>query len=179
MLNRVGSVTNPIFYFGGIMDNKLLEALARIESDGWQYALRFEPATYLRKLLFDKTIIQKIIKSNKCSKETAFAIYSTSYGAWQLMGFNIYNNNCDVSVGEYLSNSSLQEQSVGVYLKQRGLENTTIQDLLDEKVRNNFARKYNGPGNVPEYSSRLLTSIQKTLHEASDENDKKDTPKAP
>ena len=73
------------------MDNKLLEAIAHIESNEWQYAIRFEPATYIRKMAFDKIIIQDIIKYNKCSKETAFSIYSTSYGAWQLMGFNIYN----------------------------------------------------------------------------------------
>ena len=161
------------------MDNKLLEALARIESSGSQYAIRFEPATYLRKLAFDKTIIQNIIKYNHCSRETAFAIYSTSYGAWQLMGFNIYNNNCEVSVGEYFADRALQEKSVGVYLKQRGLEKITAQDLLDQKVRENFARKYNGPGNIPDYSSKLLASIQKTLQDGSDENHKEDAPKTP
>ena len=72
----------------------MYELIAYVETCNNCKALRFEPATYAKLSITrsdsQKLLIEKIQTANKCSWGTALMIYSSSFGATQIMGFNLY-----------------------------------------------------------------------------------------
>lgn len=135
------------------MENlSLADIVSFIESRGRLSAIRFEPTVY-NKFVDPKNvpkaaalIVARIVKANNCSNSTAAMIYSSSFGKYQVMGFNIYaDDDFTMPVGEFLGCQSAQDARFTAFLKRNGLGNYTGTQLAhDQAARLNFAIKYNG-----------------------------------
>ncbi len=136
----------------------LFELISQVESNDNHYAIRFEPTTYDRQAYFTVEVTHNIIAANVCSHETARMISSTSWGAIQIMGFNLYSGvaPAKASIGMFLEFPSLQEVEFERYIKNRDL-NFTPQNLLSEEHRLYFALKYNG---AKAYADRILAALK-------------------
>lgn len=143
----------------------ILQALAKIESNDWPEAIRFEPLVYAKRDSHAQHIIDAIVKANRCTRHTAAVIYSSSYGCWQLMGFNLYAswNAPHVSVGFFMSSRENQRNAIRRFMERNGLDGFTQAQLLTKEGSEAFAKKYNGPGNVIEYGSRLRNALQQMV----------------
>lgn len=83
----------------------LASIVARVESAGNQWAMRFEPAVYDRPPF--PPAWDACVKANRCSRATGKAILSMSWGLYQIMGFNLYDRKIglDVPVGVFMSDT--------------------------------------------------------------------------
>lgn len=147
------------------MDFHLARAVARIESASNPYALRFEPhilARYnARTSLAPEVRAAKV--ANKCSDATAEIICATSWGVYQIMGFNLYRGLINFPVIEFCNRADRQFDAFAEFVKKAGQGAATGADLLADKgKRDAFAKAYNGPGNVPDYSTKLLAALRAT-----------------
>src|SRR5574337_403618 len=68
----------------------LAEVIARVESNDDSRALRFEPGVFSNSLAARHEILERIMLANACNRNTARMIYATSWGRFQIMGFNLY-----------------------------------------------------------------------------------------
>ncbi len=122
----------------------LFQLIAHIESHADQYAIRFEPRVYEKKLYFSDEVSDRIILCNKCSHETALVISSSSWGMTQEMGFNLYaQHGFRQKLGEFLCSVPQQKMFFEKFVDKH-LIHYRVQDLYSEKNRNYFAVKYNG-----------------------------------
>lgn len=133
-------------------DPALARLIAQIESDHNLSAIRFEPKTYAKVESSTGSLILSIAKINRCSLPTARMIYSTSWGAYQLMGFNWYALGLTSYVDSIFLSDSLQRDFFFKFLTQRGI-NKTLSDIMssDESI-NHFALMYNGS---TQYADRM------------------------
>lgn len=130
----------------------MAEVVAWIESRNNAGAMRFEPATY-NKFAGDVAKLNKAVRDilariqivNRCSVHTAAMIYSTSWGAFQMMGFNVYADDGAVPISEYLASPRIQAADFVAFLKRSGLQDFTPGKLAkDQSARYKFSTKYNG-----------------------------------
>lgn len=97
---------------------EIAKIIAEVESNSFQYAIRFEPHIYTSlKNRKNPQILKKIVELNKCSYETAKMIYSSSWGMYQIMGFNIYTRGYNKSIGEFLASEAEQYNVLQEFLK--------------------------------------------------------------
>lgn len=129
----------------------LHDLISHVETKRNFKAIRFEPATYQKLLIArndrEKLIIDTISRMNGCSWGTALMIFSTSFGATQIMGFNLYAPNCGykLDVIEYLLNETDQKEMFNRFVDSVYLSGTTPQMLADSlETRKSFGRIYNG-----------------------------------
>ena len=139
--------TGPIF---------LSDVVAQVESGRRVEAVRFEKGDYLG-FGCRQDVLRKIIARNpSCSPETAGMIYWTSWGLFQLMGFNLYGSFIDFS-NPLLEFWRDPEQQLTVFRK--FISDAAYQDTDASTWQPSqwaaFARFYNGPGNVADYTNRL------------------------
>lgn len=130
----------------------IAELISWIESRNNIGAMRFEPATY-NKFAGDIAKLNKTVREilariqivNRCSVHTAAMIYSTSWGAFQMMGFNVYAQDGAVPISEYLASPRVQSADFLAFLKRVGLQDFTPGKLAkDQSARYKFSTKYNG-----------------------------------
>lgn len=137
------------------------DVIRRVESDNNPYALRFEVTVYDRMMrkVPRHPVLFVIQETNKCSERTAGMIAATSWGAWQLMGFNVYGaGKYTRTIGEFLGSVAEQNLAAGYFLDAIGY--SASQDFARIDVVN-FARLYNGPGNISVYSAKLQAAAHK------------------
>lgn len=137
----------------------LCRLIKTIESSNNFGAMRFERKVFNR--ITDNgftPVLGNIQRFNSCSSDTARMIYSVSWGAYQMMGFNIYDKiNIGVSVGDYLKDYCLQDETFYQYIQLKGIV-YTIDELKNDQVkRDHFALKYNGS---TDYSIKIETYIK-------------------
>ena len=129
----------------------LADLIAQVESDGNQYALRFEK--------FYTAKEQNILTMgtlNKCSQITAEILCKMSFGFFQIMGDNLISLGLSINIFSYCNWISLQQQMFSRYCIRNSCEYTLDDVINDETKRIDFARKYNGPGNVEVYAQRII-----------------------
>jgi hypothetical protein len=131
----------------------IADLVAWIETKNERGAIRFEPGTYnkfwgdaLKANKVAQAILARIREVNACSIHTAAMIYSTSWGAYQLMGFNLYADaQGAMPVSEYLVSPTAQAASLAAFLARVGLSNVTPEQLArGQALRLKFAMRYNG-----------------------------------
>ncbi len=126
---------------------KLADVIKQIESSNNKLAVRFEPLFYqrLKEQEFNDKSIQKIKQLHKCNTDTAYMIASTSWGYFQIMGYNLYFYSLtDKTVFEFLFDETEQEQAFEKFTQIKNI-NFTVEELLeDEKKVRKFAKLYNG-----------------------------------
>lgn len=127
------------------------DLIAWVESRNDPWAFRFEPATYSASALLNPAraaILATITRIHNCSAQTARVIYSSSFGAFQDMGFNIYGgpNAYTKPFGAFLASPSDQLQFFNAFCQSRGLDMTAQQLADSEALREQFGTVYNGNG---------------------------------
>ena len=126
---------------------QLKDIIKQIESSNNKLAVRFEPHFYqrLKEQEFNDRAIQKIKELHKCNTDTAYMIASTSWGLFQIMGYNLYFYGLtDKTVFEFLFNEEEQGQAFEKFTQIKNI-NFTVDELLeDENKIKKFAKLYNG-----------------------------------
>ena len=146
---------------------ELFDIIATIESNNNFTAMRFELNVYTSiDIQFTrpniKSLINRIKNIHKCSYATANMIYSTSWGAIQIMGFNIYNPNFKYqkSIVDFLNSEDDQRSLFDKFITSLNLNYSPVILAQDANKRDDFARYYNGSGNIEVYSSLIKASLQ-------------------
>lgn len=138
---------------GGPLEN----LISTIESGRRHDAMRFEHGLYGKIAL---SYITPIKRYNDCSYSTAQMIGATSWGLFQIMGYNVYSLGFSGTINDYLNDVGAQRQYFQYYCTRRGIYYTVQELKTDAKKRLNFAEHYNGPGAIHEYADRILAAIQ-------------------
>lgn len=143
---------------------KLSDVIASIESSGIKYAMRFEPALYERIGNQNCAVnfgLTNIALYNRCTLETAKIISCTSWGLFQIMGFNLYNSPISLKspIGEYVENEGMQLSAFNAFLDHNHMfvAVAELRDVLQERL--DFARHYNGPGDAATYAAKMYAAI--------------------
>lgn len=141
----------------------IARVIARIESSGNPYAYRFEPTVYQNLstgalLPAHAAIVQSIQKIHNCSLASAEVIYSSSYGLYQIMGFNLWGQLCCCdNFGIYLADTDYQDDIFYRLLASMGLSQSVDQLASDPQARLQFAKIYNGS---PVYADAIVSALQ-------------------
>jgi N-acetylmuramidase len=130
----------------------LAQIIASIESTNNHAAIRFEPRLYAAESILDKTLVARIQGANDCDSNTARMIACTSWGAFQVLGENIYSLRWSDSIGLFLMSPSAQTDMFESFLTFRKLPNDWNALKSNGPLLENFARVYNGS---PAYSIRM------------------------
>jgi len=141
---------------------QLKDIIKLIESSNNPLAVRFEPLFYdnLKPKTNDPAVL-KIKKIHKCTYYTALMIASTSWGLYQIMGYNLYFYDLtEKTVFEYLFDEEEQEKAFQKFIEKRKI-NFSIEELKTdpEKIRK-FAKYYNG--DTEGYSRKILHLLERT-----------------
>lgn len=127
-------------------DLMLSRVIKAIESSGNAHALRFEPAQYaaIKMQLTDKALLATIAKRNYCSTPTAEVLACTSFGAYQIMGSNLYSLGWNNDVANFLTDPASQDLLFGEFLDVHSINDTLADLLSDPEKLSKFAKVYNG-----------------------------------
>lgn len=138
-------------------DNTLAAIVRNVESGCHLYAIRYEPGIFasLAQAESNATLIQKIAGINACDIETAKIIFSTSYGLWQEMGFNIYSLGYDLPILQFWQSQTDQRNIYDAFIKKKGINFSWAEMLTDQTKMEEFAHVYNGPADIPEYIAAM------------------------
>lgn len=127
------------------------DLIAHIESSGNPYAYRFEPIVYKNLSVGSLTpahlaIVQNIMRIHSCSQSSAMVIYSSSYGLYQIMGFNMYGLlGVEDSIFKFCNNPVDQLVAFNKLRVSMKLDGFSVSDLAnDANDRMIFAQRYNG-----------------------------------
>lgn len=146
---------------------QLSDVIAWIESRGNPHALRFEPGVYARLTNGAMTpahaeIVKRIVSIHNCSIPTAQVIYSTSFGLYQLMGFNLYADNSvnstDLDVVTFCATPKEQTRVFNAFVSREAIAMTPAQLASHSMYRTYFGRVYNGDALA--YAGNIVASLQ-------------------
>jgi len=123
----------------------LFQLISYVESKNNASALRFEQGVF-NGTIRRPDLVEKISASNKCSRATATMIYATSWGAAQIMGFNLYDKHIhfDGTVAEYLTNPQMQKLTFNTHCAAKHILFSVAELAGNPEVRDLFAKVYNG-----------------------------------
>jgi hypothetical protein len=142
-----------------MVDLALARILAEVESSNRLNAIRFEP-TQLR-VERSTDLLFRITDLNGCDDATAKMIAATSWGRYQLMGFNLYTESApEFSIVQFLTNSVLQNEMLDEFLTANKI-NWTWADLSTKSgLLTEFATRYNGPGDPSGYAFKMFSAAR-------------------
>jgi hypothetical protein len=131
----------------GKADPELAAIQRLVESSNNYHATRFERSVFNRITNVGTTpTLLQIQRCNQCTTDTARQIYSTSYGAYQIMGFNLY----DPAIGwagtiqNYLNDSVAQDSTYFYFLRANHIAYTWRTLKANPTIMTEFAIHYNG-----------------------------------
>lgn len=144
----------------------LYAVVAHVESGGGKSLYRFEPAVFSRYKAVDDqapaSVIAEQIRAceerHHCSPDSARVILASSWGRYQIMGFNIWNLGYTNDVWAYQSDRAGQDETFRVFVGRIGITDDMLADaswLLDDLRGRMFATQYNGPGQPDTYLASL------------------------
>lgn len=142
---------------------KLRDLISRVESNDNPYAQRFEPAVANRS---HSDAMLRAIKvahdDNHCNWTTANIIASTSYGRYQIMGFNLYGTlGVTQPVIQWAADPAAQDAAFTKYCSLGGYNADAEVPLDDTAWLLKWAAYYNGPGDPAAYVQRLREEASK------------------
>lgn len=132
------------------MISTISELIALVETGNNLHALRFEP-DYQPK----PEHIGLVQKRWGCyvSYSTARVVLASSWGKYQIMGFNIYDMGFQHNIAEFWNDSDIQDYYFSLFLRGNDINYTLEAVTSNELVRNRFALKYNGS---LEYANKMM-----------------------
>ena len=117
----------------------LADVIARVESNNNKYALRFEPGWKV-----GQQLVVQVATINKCDVVTSMTVCKTSFGAYQVMGSNLYYLGLTQPIGAFLNDTALQQLFFIAFLQSRNID-FELDDVLDNEEKDRlFALHYNG-----------------------------------
>jgi len=129
----------------------LADLIAQVESRGNHFASRFEP-THEPRISF----INQMVSIAKCNFATAKILCSMSFGLYQIMGDELMDLDLTRHPFDYAGDIRIQAEFFNRYCIRNNCEYSLDDVINDETKRIDFARKYNGPGNVEVYAQRII-----------------------
>ena len=143
-------------------DYDLSLIIMKVESNGNSQAIRFEPQTYLNFApnANELSLIDAIGRCNACDFNTARVIFSTSFGRYQLMGFNIYSLGYSETIFDFVNDVAAQNSIFAKFLRQNGIDETWDTLKSDPEKLLKFASVYNGPGNPQAYVTAMQNAAK-------------------
>ena len=126
------------------IDSQLAAVIASIESSNNPHAIRFEPRVYANLTVAPRPIIDSIAAHNFCTRATAIALASFSFGLYQLMGMNLYECGYNADVAAFLNDEAAQLEYFGKFLTRSGINVSLASLLASEPKLDSFAYRYNG-----------------------------------
>lgn len=145
------------------MQRTLQDIVATVESNNRPGAIRFEPDVYASPWqAFGAdwpATVQFIAQAHDCSALTARMIASSSWGAYQVMGFNLWGPAvlCGLTVPLFLTMPGTQSATFRRFARTGAFDPDNF-DTADDALLLRFARFWNGPGNVQGYHDRLVAA---------------------
>lgn len=134
------------------MITTISQLIALVESNNNPSAARHEPA-----YVVTPSWVAKLSAANPgWSQDTYKTFASTSFGLYQIMGDWIYATGYRGTLMNFWSNTTIQDAAFINVLDIKGIDYTLDEVINDQAKRENFARHYNGPGNIQAYSQRIL-----------------------
>ena len=137
----------------------LFDIIAWVESKNNPHAMRFEPGVYngfTSKRLSDAW--HNALAFNDCSEGTADMIYSTSFGATQIMGFNLYDGLYNGDVVKFMDDPIAQAVAFDSFCASKQIK-CTVDDIAGFPVlRSHFAKVYNGDADA--YAAQIVLALQ-------------------
>lgn len=147
------------------VDPRLAVVIKHIESDNNMDAMRFESGTFRACQNGNyRPSVTNAQKANNCSLTTSHMICATSWGQYQIMGFNIYADKSGFSgnIMGFMKSLERQDDMYARFLETNGLEDFSLDLILATQERlTQFITKYNGPGAIDEYSRRLILTARR------------------
>jgi hypothetical protein len=147
----------------------MFAVIAQVETLTNSRAIRFEPATHARLTLTrtdaQKTIINRISEAHRknsmeISWGTSLMLYACSYGAVQLMGFNLWGPICNYqkTFVDFMECEADQRIMFERFLSAMRLDRFSPEGLAGSpEARHHFAVTYNG---APEYGDRIADALK-------------------
>ena len=135
----------------------LAAVIKAVESNGNPYRPRFEFSAFMRWPW--SAVHDRITRKHLCSEDTAKMIGATSWGAYQMLGVNIFDQ--DISgvdpdhLFAYVADSDMQDASFAGFVKAKGIDFTLADLLGDADKMQQFVSRWNGPGNIAGYSALI------------------------
>ncbi len=140
------------------MEILLSRVVARVEATDFPYPIRYEEADAKQFGLpsWGANAYRRIIDRNKVNPPTARVIFWSSWGMWQMMGFNLYGDFIDWP-NAVIPFAFDTENQLQVFKRFIGSGHFSDQDfnVMDADTVYAFARFYNGPGNPSAYVASL------------------------
>jgi len=138
---------------------ELERIIGSIESANDYGAIRFEPKVYARiEGGSFEWEVARAKRANKCSRATARMICATSWGRFQIMGFNLYGFiGLTDPIADYLHNVKVQSTAFETFVKHNHIE-FSPDELRDKITREKFAKIYNGS---LAYAVKIETELSK------------------
>lgn len=135
----------------------LASVIKGIESAGNPYRPRFEFHAYMSWPW--GPVYQRIQDKHECSRDTAQMIATTSWGVYQMLGCNIFDQGISGvdpdHLFAYVASPDMQDTSFANFLKAKGID-WTLEDLLgDSDKMQKFCTRWNGPKNTTVYSALI------------------------
>lgn len=140
------------------IDPDLANIIARIESSNMLSAVRFEPDVFSQNTFSLASLRQKIARENFCSLDTAKVISATSYGLYQLMGYNLYGLGFDQPVLYFWNSAKLQLEYFEKFLEREQINYSWNYLKSNKNALMEFAAKYNG--DAENYSAAMLIAAK-------------------
>lgn len=141
----------------------LSDVIGWVETKDCPHAIRFEPVTYQNLingaiLPSHMVILRRIMSVHNCSQGTAEMIYSSSFGKYQEMGFDMYaSDGTSEDVITFCGDEAEQDRLFNNFVIAENI-NFKPSDLAGSVTdRNNFALKYNGS---LVYASSIIAALE-------------------
>lgn len=156
-LNNSSSLSSPT-----PLSVSLFDVISWVESKNNPHAMRFEPAMYTHLSqgpgAWMQSILDKITAVHSCSHGTAMMIYSTSFGATQIMGFNLYDGLYADDVASFMGDTIAQAAAFDSFCMRKQIK-CTVEDIAGfPLLRSHFAKVYNG--NADAYAAQIVYALQ-------------------
>ena len=138
----------------------LAQCIAQVESSGNKLAQRFEPRIYASTGYKTQTEICQYAVCGYIDNTSAAVIAATSWGMYQIMGYNLYDFGYKGTIFQFQGSETLQGQYlIAFFRKNIPLVNPMkiFNQLTDEEIMQ-VGDIYNGNG--PAYSASLKQAFQ-------------------
>lgn len=138
------------------MTTTISQLVAQIESANIPYLIRFEPGFKPSQQAINNCIAAH--KPGFMNRATAEMICCSSWGAFQIMGENLYTI-CEMQapISHFLIDTDRQERAFFTFIRKRNIAYSVEQLRTDESLRVRFARVYNGSA---AYAAKIKEALQ-------------------
>jgi hypothetical protein len=101
----------------------------------------------------------RILVKHQCTRDTAQMIAATSWGAYQMLGVNIFDpgvSGVDPDhLFAYVADREMQDASFAHFLAAKGIAFTLEELLGDADKMRRFCERWNGPANTAAYAALI------------------------